>query len=148
MANGKAKTNWRAIVENIKRVAVEADRLREPLNHLRQMLEAVLKAFSFGHFGEAEARQIRSNDAVTVRKRRNEVPIHVRRGRKAVQQKQRGRLGSSGFTVKEFQAIDVNRAIARDDNRLGRRRRNGRVHWIGWARHRDISLSKVAPTRI
>jgi hypothetical protein len=45
-----------------------------------------------------------------------------------VQQKQRGCLGSSGFTVKEFQAIDVNRAMARYGNRLSRRRRDGRIH--------------------
>ena len=56
MANGESKTNWRAVVENIKRVADEADRLREPLDLLRQVLEAVFEAFSFGRFGEAEAR--------------------------------------------------------------------------------------------
>jgi hypothetical protein len=56
MANGEAKTNWRAVVENIKRVAVEADRLREPLDYLGQVLEPVFEAFSFGRFGEAEAR--------------------------------------------------------------------------------------------
>jgi len=56
MANGEAKTNWRAVVENIKRVVVQADRLRKLLDHLRQVLEAVFEALSFGRFGEAEAR--------------------------------------------------------------------------------------------
>src|SRR5215471_8776068 len=34
MPNGKTKTDRCAVVENIKRVGVEADRLREPLDHL------------------------------------------------------------------------------------------------------------------
>src|SRR5262249_29286383 len=56
MANGEAKTNWCAVVENIKCITVETDHLREPLDHLRQVLEAVFEAFSFGRFGEAKAR--------------------------------------------------------------------------------------------
>jgi hypothetical protein len=108
-------------------VAILRDHSGEPLDHFRQVLEAVLEAFSFRDFGEAEARQIRGNDVVTVRKRRNEIAVHVRRGRKAVQQQQPGRLGSSGFAVEKFQAIDVDRAIARDGGRLRRRGRGRRI---------------------
>src|ERR1700679_289693 len=75
------------------------------------MIERVIERAHLELRAVAKARVVGSDQMILVGKKRDEVPEHVRRGGKSVQQ-QKGRiLGASGFSVKDLKAVDVGRPI-------------------------------------
>ena len=80
----------------------------------------------------AISREIWGNDMIVVRKQGNQISEHMRRGRKAVQEQNRGSIWRTGFAIEDFQPLQAKRAIE-----------NGRCNRFdfGW---RKCLLEKVA----
>ena len=78
MTNGEAEADRRAVIEDVERVLPEADHLGEPIDDVRQMIEAVLEVRSVWRIAKAEAGQIGDHDMIAIRERGNEAAIHVR----------------------------------------------------------------------
>lgn len=65
-----------AIVEHLHGVAIQPQLPRELSNGLGELVEGVVILPARGGFGEAKARQVGRNDAVPIRKHRDEIAVH------------------------------------------------------------------------
>ena len=65
-----------------------------------------------------KAREVGRDDVKAVAQARDEVPEHVARGGKAVQQQQIGPVGRPGLAIEDVETIDSDRAIV-DESHLG-----------------------------
>ena len=72
MLHCQAETGWRAIVEDIDGVAIEADDLGEAVDRVRNAVEAVDR----GIVRLAEARKVGRDDVVTIGKQRDQITEH------------------------------------------------------------------------
>ena len=93
MRQRQAEPHGRAVIEDVNRVAFEADSLCEGVDDLGQVLKRVAEPLAVGCIREAESREVGCDHMVTLGQGRNEVTEHVRRCREAVQQE----YGWGGF---------------------------------------------------
>jgi hypothetical protein len=54
-----------------------------------------------------EARQIWRDDVKSVREKRDQIPEHVTRGRKAVQEKESGGAWRTRFSIEDFHSVNI-----------------------------------------
>src|SRR3974390_3580020 len=110
--HSEAEANRCTVIEDVKGVAVKAEHLGESLDDVGQMVEAVFEARSIRGVGETEAGQIRRYHVIAISKRGNELAVHMRRRRKAVQQQHARRLRVAALAIKHLQSIDRGGAIS------------------------------------
>lgn len=79
MRRRKPEPNRSSIVEDIEGIAIDAESLRKPIDDLGEVVECILENATFRRLGLAEARQIRSNHAITIGEQWNEIAKHVAR---------------------------------------------------------------------
>ena len=104
MLDREPEPGRRAIVEHVNGVAVEADRLGEAVDRLRDPGERIPL---IRHIGVAEARQIGSDDMEAIGEQGDEIPEHVAGGREAVQQQQLRRARRASLPVEDVAAVDL-----------------------------------------
>src|ERR1700683_5097582 len=104
MLDREPEPGWRAIVEYIDGVAVEADGVGEAINRRRDLVERVRL---IRHIGVAEARQIGSYDMEAVGEQRDQVAEHMAGGGEAVQQQQLRGARRTRLAVEEVSAVDL-----------------------------------------
>src|SRR6516162_11004249 len=75
------------------------------------MLERVFELSSIRSVRESETRQIRSDDVIAVPQERDQVPEHVGRRRKAVQEHKGGSFGVAGLPIEDVDAVDFDGAV-------------------------------------
>ena len=66
VADGKPKTCWRTVVEDVRRKPIEADDLGEAADHTGNVVERVIEFVSRRHVGLTEPRKIRRDDMKSV----------------------------------------------------------------------------------
>ena len=88
MRRRKPQSYGRAVVEDVNRIAIEADCLDEGVDDLGKVLKGVVEPVAVGRVREAEARQIWSSYMIAIGQCGNEVAKHVRRRGEAVQQEE------------------------------------------------------------
>jgi len=71
MTHGQAKAHWCAIVEDVKSIPAEAERLGEALHDLSQMIKGVFEGFPIRRLGVAETWQVRRHHMIAIGERRN-----------------------------------------------------------------------------
>src|SRR5262249_8026077 len=108
MLHGETEAYGSAVVEDVDRVAIEADHLGEAVDHLSHPVEAMTASW---HLGISEARQVRSDEVEAIAQKRDQVPKHVAGGRKAMQQQELRRARRNGLAVEDLQAVHVHGAI-------------------------------------
>jgi hypothetical protein len=106
MRQCETKPDRSSVVEDVDRVSINADGLREPVDDLGQILKTVAELFAVGRVGKAEARKIGCHQMVTVSQGRNEIAKHVRRGRKTMQQQNRRTIFGACFAIEDPGAVD------------------------------------------
>src|SRR5215472_15898426 len=106
MCQGESKANRGSVIENVNCESINTDSLCEPVDDLRQIVKGVSEFFTVGRVGKAEPREIRRNHMVLIRKRRNEIAKHVRRGGETVQQQDRGTIFGTCFPIKDLGTVD------------------------------------------
>nr|GEU28643.1 serine racemase [Tanacetum cinerariifolium] len=112
MGGGQAVADGRAVILHVQRVTVDAQRGREPVDGVRQVVEAVGVAVHRRHIALAVAGVVGRDHVVAVRQQRDQVAEHLRRRGEAVQQQQGGGMLRSRFAVKDVHAVDVDGAVA------------------------------------
>src|SRR5262249_55879316 len=112
MTNGQSKARRRAVVENVKREAIESDDLGKALDHASNVIECVTEFFARRHVGLAETGKVGRDEVEFVGKQRNEIAEHVSGARKAVQEKQLRRAGSLRLAIEHFDAVDFDSAVS------------------------------------
>src|SRR5580704_5542332 len=99
MRHREANARRSAVVENVESVLREMQRVGEGFDGFRQRVEGVDIVARGWNFGEAEAGQIRRDDAIPVGEARNQLAILKRRSREAVEEKNNGRVWIASFTI-------------------------------------------------
>ena len=92
MLDGEPESRRRAIIEDIDRIAVEADDFGEAVDHVRDLVEACSRAPACPI---AEAGQVGRDDVEAIGQKRDQIAEHVARARKAMQQQQLRRIRRS-----------------------------------------------------
>ncbi len=87
--------------------------------------ECVLVFALRGHDGEAEARNVRGDDAVFLRQEGDEVAEHVGRRREAVEEEDHRGIGGTRVPVEDFEAVGVDGVYLCDG------RHSYYVGWLG-----------------
>ena len=67
VSDGEAEADGGTVVKDVEGVSTEAERLGKSLDDFGEMIKGVGEGFRVGSVREAEARQVRSDDAVLVR---------------------------------------------------------------------------------
>src|SRR5262245_43084762 len=111
MLYGEPVAHRGAVVEDVQGVAAQADRLDEPADHPREVVEGVVELAAGRRDGVAEAGEVGGGDAVAVREQRDQVAEHVRRGGEAVEQQDRGVPRLTRLAVKHAVAARVGPAV-------------------------------------
>ena len=93
MRHGEAEAGGGAVVEDVEGVAREVEGVGEGDDGFRECVEGVFVVALGGDFGEAEAGEVGSDDAVTVGEARDEFAILEGRCGEAVEEKHDGRVG-------------------------------------------------------
>src|SRR5215469_13887647 len=106
MCQGESKADEGSVVEDVNCESIDTDGLCEPVDDLGQIVKGVAEFFTVGRVGKAEPREIRRNHMVLIRKRRNEITKHVRRGGETVQQQDRGTIPGTCFAIKDLGTVD------------------------------------------
>jgi hypothetical protein len=101
----------RAVVEDVERVGLQFDDLREAADDLRQRVEGVGKGGARLDLGQAESRQVGGDEVEAVREQRNQVAEHVAGRGEAVQQQERRLRRVAGLPVENLEAVDVDGAV-------------------------------------
>ena len=113
---GETETDRRAIVEDVKRIAVQPDRLDEAADDLGKRVEAVGERAARRRLGLSEAGQVGSDHTVAVGQRADQVAEHVARRREAMQQQDDGRFDGTGLSVEDVHVADTLGAIVGGGN--------------------------------
>src|ERR1700722_8042845 len=101
MRHREANARGSAIVKDIESILREMQRVGEGFDGFRQRVEGVDIVARGWNFGEAEAGQIRRDDAIPVGEARNQLAILKRRSREAVEKQNDRRVWIAGFTIKD-----------------------------------------------
>ena len=103
--------NGCAVILYIDRVPADAKRAQQALGQLGQRIECVVELLDGRCVGKPEAEMVRCNHVVAVGECRNQIPEHVRAGRKSVQEHHRGCVGIARFTKEQPMTIDGGVAV-------------------------------------
>ena len=112
----------RAVVHDVHRVTPHPELIEQAVDEFPEAIEGVSKPGAIRHVALAVARIIRRDDAVTIRKRRDQIAEHVRRRRKAVQEQHDRCLRGPGFAIEDVHAVDLGGAVMCDGRGLRDRR--------------------------
>src|SRR5262249_4692724 len=107
----EAETDRRAIVEDVDRISIQADRLRELIDDLGEVIKGIGELFAIGRLREAEAGQIGCDDVIALGENRDKVAKHVRGSGKSVQEKDGGSVSGSSLTIEDTGITDVGIAV-------------------------------------
>ena len=110
MRHGEAKPRGGAIVKDIQRIALQAQRLSKLPDRLRQCVEAVHIFALVWNFREPKSREVWGDYSITIRQPRNELSVLKRRRGKSMKQKHDRRIGWSGFTIEHSHSICLDAA--------------------------------------
>jgi hypothetical protein len=59
MTHGQSKAHWCSIVEDVKNIPIQPEKLGKALHYFRQMIKAVCEGFPIGGLAEAKTWQVR-----------------------------------------------------------------------------------------
>src|SRR6516225_1252149 len=107
MFNGKAIADGGSVIHDVEAIAFKLQCLRKLLHYVREVVERVFKLMHGRRRALAETGVIGRDQMVAVCQFRHQVPEHLRRSRKAVQQKHRWGLRRTGLAVEDVQSINV-----------------------------------------
>jgi hypothetical protein len=122
MLQRQSPAHRRAVIHDVHCVTLHPELVEQSVDELAEAIEGVGEPGAIRHVALAVARIIRRDDAVTIRKRRDQIAEHVRRRRKAVQEQHDRRLRGPGFAIKDVHAVDLGGAVMRDGRGLRDRR--------------------------
>src|SRR4030095_4299989 len=111
MPGGETEARRRSIVEDVERKLVEATDLGELLDHRSDAVERVLEAARRGHVRPAEAGQVGRNHMKAIAQLWHQIPEHVPRTGKPMQQEQLRSRRCTGLTIEDLEAVHVGCAI-------------------------------------
>ena len=114
---GEPVTDRGAVILHVQGVARQPDLFGELLDHVSQVVEGVGEPVPRRHRALAEPGVVRRDDVVLLRQCRDQIAEHVRTGRKAVQQENRGRVASPSLPVKDVEAVYLDGSVAHDGSR-------------------------------
>src|SRR5437868_8035510 len=100
MGQGHAKTNRAAVILHVKGIARESERFGKMIHDLGDVIEGICELFRVRPIAVPEARVIRRDKMILIRKPGEEWLEHSRRRRKSVQQEKDRRLFRSGFSIR------------------------------------------------
>ncbi len=106
MTRCHTQTNRRAIIEDIKRIPVERQRLRETFDHVGEPVKGVVERPAWRCLGLAEARQVRRNKPIAIGQKRNQVAKHVAGRRETMQQQDNRRVRRSCLAIEYVDFAD------------------------------------------
>jgi hypothetical protein len=107
LRGGEAQPHRAAEVVQIEDIARDLELLEQTPGHLCQVIEGVRELRDRGRIRVAVADHVRGDHVEVIGQPRDEIPEHVRRGRIAVQQHDRGGMLVAGFADKDLQAVDL-----------------------------------------
>lgn len=79
-----------------------------------ERVEGVVERVDTGNLGMAEAGIVGGDHVITVGQRGDQIAVHVRAGRRAVQQHDGGRAGRPGFPVEQLSSGDLGVSMVGD----------------------------------
>src|SRR3984885_1063004 len=106
MAQCKTIADWSAVVHNVHEELCESKMLYKLLDKVGLVFEGVSELLRIRHAAESVSDVIGRNYMEVRGEFRNQVPKHVRGGRKSVQEEHHRSIGWSCFTVEDLLLID------------------------------------------
>src|SRR5437016_6989728 len=95
------------VIENIEGITAEAERFRKLLHHVGQVIKGVRKARRARRIRETKSWEVGSDHAVVGRKDGNQVPEHVRRRWKPMQEQDRWSCWRAGLAMENLEAVHI-----------------------------------------
>src|SRR5262245_56724358 len=112
VADSEPEARWCAVVKDVHRKPVEADDLGKSVDHVGDVVERVFEFFPRRHVGLTEPGKVRGDHMKSVGEQRDQVAKHVARTREAVQQQQLRGICWSRLAIKDFETVNMGRAIS------------------------------------
>ena len=112
MPHRYAEARRRAVVKDVECELAEADELGEAPHDPGEIVERVAELLPRRHRRAAEAREVGRDGVKAVGQAWDEIPEHVARAGKAVEEQQVWRLGIAGFAIEDVEPFDVDRAVS------------------------------------